>query len=43
MCYLIILISKQKALGLIFGTAKIDIPAVGAGNFHAPLPMHAFT
>ena len=42
MCYLIPAISKQKALGLQFSTAKIDVPAVGVGNFHAPLPMHAF-
>ena len=42
MCYLIIPISKQKALGLQFSTAKIDVPAVGVGHFHAPLPMHAF-
>ena len=42
MCYLITPISKQKALGLQFSTAEIDVPAVRVGNFHAPLPMHAF-
>ena len=42
MCYLITPIGKQKALGLQFSTAKINVPAVGVGNFHAPLPMHAF-
>ena len=42
MCYLITPISKQKALGLQLSTAEIDVPAVWVGNFHAPLPMHAF-
>ena len=42
MCYLITPIGKQKALGLYFSTAKINVPVVGVGNFHAPLPMHAF-
>ena len=42
MYYLITPISKQKALGLQFSTAKSNVPAVGVGNFHAPLPMHAF-
>ena len=42
MCYLITPISKQKALGLQFSTAKIDVPAMGMGHLHAPLPMHTF-
>ena len=42
LCYLITPIGKQKALRLQLSTAKIDIPAVGVGHFHAPLPMHAF-
>ena len=42
LCYLITPISKQKTLRLQLSTAKIDVPAVWVGHFHAPLPMHAF-
>ena len=42
MCYLIIPISKQKALGLQFSTAEFHVPAMGMGCFHPPLPMHVF-
>ena len=42
MCYLITLISKQKALGLQFSTAEFLVPAMWVGCFHPPLPMHVF-
>ena len=42
MCYLIRPISKQKALGLQFSTAKLHVPAMWVGCFHPPLPMDVF-